>query len=393
VKGTLPILKKVPGVIIRKLSKLNVRDKLELVPFSINNSKSFRSRFRRRIYRSKRSLVRYGFVLSNIVVLVGVGLFIFTFSANADNNSSKTLASTATTNEVADPLDTISSADIAVNIAQLTRLYETVAVTNNADSINAQLNSVPTDSQVVAKPQIVSTDSKSISDIENYVPVEGDSVASIAEKFGVTVESIRWSNNLTGNAVVVGTELVIPPVDGFVYVVKEGDTIDKIAEKYSADARKITSFNDAEIDGIVAGQKIVIPGGKIPTPAARYSAASGFRFGTTPVYGYNGYDFGYCTWYVANRRAEIGRPIPANLGNASTWKARAALAGFGVGTAPQAGAVIWTSPRDYYGHVGFVEEVLADGSVRVSEMNTRGWNVRSEKLLTPEQAAGYWYIY
>ncbi len=68
-------------------------------------------------------------------------------------------------------------------------------------------------------------------------------------------------------------------------------------------------------------------------------------------------------------------------------------AGIPVGNTPAAGAVIWTPPRDYYGHVGYVEEVYEDGSVRISEMNTRGWGVRSEKVLTPAQAAAYSYIY
>ena len=67
--------------------------------------------------------------------------------------------------------------------------------------------------------------------------------------------------------------------------------------------------------------------------------------------------------------------------------------GLGVGNTPAAGAVIWTPPRDYYGHVGFVESVNPDGSVNISEMNTVGWGVVSYKTLSPEQAAGYSYIY
>jgi surface antigen len=50
-------------------------------------------------------------------------------------------------------------------------------------------------------------------------------------------------------------------------------------------------------------------------------------------------------------------------------------------------------PDDYYGHVGFVEEVYADGSVKISEMNTVGWGRVSYKTLTAEQASAYKYIY
>lgn len=296
--------------------------------------------------------------------------------------------------QIADPLDTLSSADIAVNIAQLARLDEVTAVANNADTVNSQLEIVPADTQVVAKPQIVTTDIKTIQDLKTYVTVEGDTVSSIADKFDLSAETVRWSNDLTGNTVAVGTKLKIPPINGLVYEVKDGDTVEKIAEKYSADKDKIIAFNDAEIVGLKSGQQIVIPGGEVPAPVRNsVPTYGGFRFGGSAVYGYNGYDYGYCTWYTANRRAEVGKAIPANLGNASTWKVLSQRAGIPVGSKPKKHAVIWTPPRDYYGHVGFVEEVYPDGSVRVSEMNVRGWGVRSEKVLTPAQAAGYSYIY
>lgn len=349
---------------------------------------------KRRFFRSKRRLIRNGLVLVNVAVVIAVMGFVL--AARQPNTSTGKIATplnNADDEQLADPLDTLSSADIAVNIAQLARLDEITAVANNADTVNSQLEIVPADTQIVAKPQIVTTDIKSISDLQTYVAVEGDTVTSIAERFGLKATTVRWSNGLTGDTVAVGTELSIPPVDGLAYEVKEGDTVEKIAEKYGADKDKIIAFNDAEITGLVAGQKIVIPGGEAPAPVRFSYPTYGFRFGGGAVYGYNGYDYGYCTWYAANRRAEVGKPVPANLGNASTWKVLSQRAGIPVGNTPQVHAVIWTPPRDYYGHVGFVEEVYPDGSVRISEMNTRGWGVRSEKVLTPAQAAGYSYIY
>ncbi len=327
--------------------------------------------------------------------MIAVASFVVLNRSDSLNTPGKPLLASAS-EDISDPLDSVSSADIAVSIAQLVQMDETTAVTNNADSINTRLEVVPSDSQVVAKPQIVSTEIKSVQDVEKYVAVEGDTVTSLAEKFGVSENAIKWSNDLGSNSIAVGTELTIPPVEGFVYTVKDGDTAEKLAEKYSSSTEKIVAFNDAELSGLVTGAAIVIPGGAIPAPVVRRAvgpSVSGFRFGSSAVYGYNGYDFGYCTWYASNRRSEIGSPIPANLGNASTWKSRAQLAGIPVGNVPQAGAVIWTPPRDYYGHVGFVEDVFPDGSVRVSEMNTRGWGIRSEKVLTAAQAANYSYIY
>lgn len=317
----------------------------------------------------------------------------FVYKPSSDSAIRSNSISASSTDTV-DPLDKLSSADIAVSLAQLVRLDEVTAVANNADTINSQLDIVPADTQIVAKPQIVTTSSKSVSDVVAYVTVEGDTVTSLADKFGVSKETIRWSNDLSGDSIAVNSNLTIPPVEGIIYTVKSGDTAKEIADKYKSEETKIISFNDAEITGLVTGQKIVIPDGKVPAPVVRsVPAFSGFRFGSSAVYGYNGYDLGNCTWYAANKRAQMGRPVPANLGNASSWKVIAQRAGIPVGNEPQAGAVIWTPPRDYYGHVGFVEEVLEDGSVRISEMNVRGWNVVTTKTLTPAQAAGYSYIY
>ncbi len=346
-------------------------------------------------FRSKKKIIRSGLITVNAVLLVGVAGFILS-TRSTQSGVESTIFSSAAAEKTPNPLDTISSADIAVNIAQLARLDETTAVANNADSINAQLRIVPTDSQVVAKPQIVSTDAKSVIDIRTYVAVSGDTITSIAEKFSISKNAIRWSNDLTGDAVRVGSEVLIPPVEGIIYTVKEDDTIESIAKEYSASVEEITTFNDAELNGITKDQQIVIPEGEISTLVARAQsgpAVSGFRFGTSAIYGFNGYDKGYCTWHASSRRAAVGKPIPANLGNASTWKVRAQLAGIPTGNVPKKHAVIWTPPRDYYGHVGFVEEVYPDGSVLVSEMNVRGWNVLTEKVLSPAQAAGFFYIY
>ncbi|MCA9332798.1 LysM peptidoglycan-binding domain-containing protein [Candidatus Saccharibacteria bacterium] len=309
------------------------------------------------------------------------------------------LVSAELSQSVTNPLDQLSSADIAVNVASATRLTEATAVKNQADSENALLSITPADDKVVARPQVVVTARKSNKDIKTYTTKEGDTISSIASDFGVSSDSIRWSNGLTGDTVTVGAEIVIPPsgVNGIVYTVKQGDTPDSLAEKYRTNKDLIIAYNDAEISGLVAGARIIIPDGQQPIQRSAntgiYSGASFAWGGFSPIYGSNGYDYGYCTWYAAVKRAQSGHPLPSNLGNASSWKILAQRAGFGVGNSPAAGAVIWTPPRDYYGHVGYVESVDPDGTVHISEMNTVGWGRVSTKTLTPEQAAAYSYIY
>ncbi len=89
----------------------------------------------------------------------------------------------------------------------------------------------------------------------------------------------------------------------------------------------------------------------------------------------NGFDYGYCTWWVANRRS-----IPWR-GNAYLWWWNARPFGFAEGSTPRPGAILvmgisGTSPQ---GHVAYVESVNPNGSFVVSEMNWwgvpgGGWN-------------------
>ena len=342
--------------------------------------------------RSRKRMVRYGLFAANFALVAGVVTFMVKAPAAGSANKQAALAIT-NKEDVASPLDQLSSADIAAHVANLANLAEANSVSTNADTVNAQLSISPVDDKVIAKTQVADTAIKSRRDIKNYTAQAGDTISSIAEKFGVTSNSIRWSNSLYGNAVDEGEKLVIPPINGMVYTVKSGDTPESLANKYSSNKQAIIEFNDAEVGGLVEGEQIVIPDGVRPAPS-RPSVGTGFAWGGyNPIYGVNGYDYGYCTWWVAVRRQQIGRPIPSNLGNASTWKLLAQRSGLSVGTTPQTGAVIWTPPRDYYGHVAFVEKVNEDGTVSISEMNVVGWNVVNYDTLSPSEAANYYYIY
>jgi N-acetylmuramoyl-L-alanine amidase len=327
---------------------------------------------------------------------VSVIIFVAQTPSNGSAVTRSAVSGGNNANSIASPLDELSSADIAVHVAKLANLEETRSVANNADTVNAQLAITPADDKVIAKPQVVATAQKSRRDIKQYVVQPGETVASIAAKFGITSDSIRWSNGMTGDAVAAGKELTIPPITGIVYVVKAGDTPEKLAERYRVNKDAIISFNDAEVAGLPVGQKIVIPDATPPVSRATNTgifSGGGFAWGGfAPVYG-GGYDYGYCTYWSWLRRGQVGKPIPGNLGNASTWKVLAQRAGYLVDNVPRTHDVIWTPPRDYYGHVGFVEEVYPDGSIKVSEMNTAGWNRVSYKVLSAEQAAAYSYIH
>jgi murein DD-endopeptidase MepM/ murein hydrolase activator NlpD len=107
--------------------------------------------------------------------------------------------------------------------------------------------------------------------ISIYKVQKGDSISEIADKFGVSVNTILWANNIKkSESIRVGDTLVILPVTGVQYTVKKGDTLKAIAKKMKADADEIASYNGLpESGGLVAGTKIIIPDGEIVAPPAQ----------------------------------------------------------------------------------------------------------------------------
>jgi surface antigen len=106
----------------------------------------------------------------------------------------------------------------------------------------------------------------------------------------------------------------------------------------------------------------------------------------------NTYDYGYCTFWAAQRRIEVGKPIPNNWGDAHTWDDRSRAAGYTVDHAPAKYAIMETDRGDL-GHVAFVEDVAPDGSWTISEMNAKGWDIMDTRTLTATQAKDYNFIH
>lgn len=306
-------------------------------------------------------------------------------------------------------IDEKTATDLAANFAMQTHISVAANVANLSTSLEAQKEIAQSDHTVITKPQIVqpTADSRVVS---TYVAKTGDTVQSIAAEHAISEETIRWANDLESDAVDEGRELVILPTDGVMYTVQEGDTFESIAQKYSAVADRIVSYNDLEVTGIEAGAQIIIPEGVKPAEPApqpqpqtlfatgQPTAPSGSvtSFANVGVSAGNRYAFGNCTSYAYERRAALGRPIGSFWGNASTWATNAAAAGFTVNSTPAPGAIAqwnsYSSTRSvspYYGHVGIVDRVNPDGTVTISEMNVRGFNVVSSVTLPASSVDNY----
>jgi len=103
-----------------------------------------------------------------------------------------------------------------------------------------------------------------------YTVQRGDTLSTIAQKFGISENTIRWSNDLSNDYLSVGDTLAILPVTGIAYKVSSGDTVYTIAKKFDTDPQKIVDFpfNDfanPETFSLVTGQMLVVPDGIKPS--------------------------------------------------------------------------------------------------------------------------------
>lgn len=186
------------------------------------------------------------------------------------------------------------------------------------------------------------------------------------------------------------------PEPDTVYVVEQGDTLSKIAETFDTEWQRIWAKNESlsHQDVLNVGDHLVIPKPAeelqerdvVSTPTQAPIAPQRASHGLTGhiVSTANTYTYGQCTWYVKNRRPDIG----GFWGNANQWIGSAQASGYSTGSVPVVGA-IGVDYSGYYGHVVYVESVNGD-SVTVSEMNYAGVGVVNTRTVP---AGTFTYIY
>ena len=94
-----------------------------------------------------------------------------------------------------------------------------------------------------------------------YTVKSGDSLWSISKKYGITVDELKNANNLKGNLLSVGQNLIIPSLieEKEEYIVEKGDTLYSIANKFNTTVDNLKSINKLVTDALAIGQIIKLP--------------------------------------------------------------------------------------------------------------------------------------
>lgn len=357
--------------------------------------------------------IDYTFKFSTELVVVTLSLFIIGInfagakSLDAFNSSlfSKLLSyhpqrnialyntSTAVKTVVSHDSNTLSANPIKVVLAS-----------QNFDSTSADGNSTDTlvANNTIEKQDPASVDQMIADQIKVYDTVPGDTMASIAAKYGISVDTIKWANNLSSDQIKPGWNLVILPVSGVLHKVTANDTLPDIAKKFHADINQIISYNGLEDDSDTQdGQLLIIPGGSIPAPVVaaaprvvRNVVRGKIVYEPVPddITDYSGgsdhtFPYGQCTYYASKLRGGV----PWG-GNAKDWLRNAAAYGAIIGQTPKVGAIVVTTENRRYGHVAIVKAVES-GRFLITEMNYKGRGIIDERWLDNDSGVIRGFIY
>ena len=196
--------------------------------------------------------------LSSDTLAIGQVLIV---SANSDSNPSECV------------VYTVKKGDSLYSIArEYNSSVDAIKRYNNLTSNNLSIG------QKLKMPCYMSdTDNTTKPSFIMYIVKAGDSLYSIAQKYGTTVDKIKSDNKLSSNTLSIEQVLMlddntkeevveecfgedlVEEEDYIIYVVKSGDNLYSIAKKYNTSVSEIKSLNNLTSNNLSIGQELKIP--------------------------------------------------------------------------------------------------------------------------------------
>ena len=129
--------------------------------------------------------------------------------------------------------------------------------------------------QVLQIPEIIEED---VPNENIYIVKSGDTLYSIANKYGMSVQELKDLNKLTNNTLSIGQQLVVSEANAGTldtYTVKAGDTLYSIANKYGLTVNELKQLNNLTSDILSIGQVLNISNSNTSLPSNTYIVKSG----------------------------------------------------------------------------------------------------------------------
>ncbi|MFC1616238.1 peptidoglycan DD-metalloendopeptidase family protein [Patescibacteria group bacterium] len=113
---------------------------------------------------------------------------------------------------------------------------------------------------VKMNPQTNESNRIGLTDYALHSVETGETLSVIAQRYGVSVDTIKWENGITNaNTLKIGQQLAIPPIDGISIKTGSTDSLEKIAEKYKISEESIIAQNNLVDGAIAADQTLFLP--------------------------------------------------------------------------------------------------------------------------------------
>ncbi|MBE6154747.1 MAG: LysM peptidoglycan-binding domain-containing protein [Firmicutes bacterium] len=135
---------------------------------------------------------------------------------------------------------------------------------NYGVTVNAlkSANNLESNNLTIGMRLVIPTDVVTPDDSNIYIVQPGDSLYKIANLYGMTVNELKTLNNLTSNNISIGQQLKVLETDitpANTYVVKAGDSLYSIAKRYGINVNTLKSANNKTSNLLSIGEILTIP--------------------------------------------------------------------------------------------------------------------------------------